>query len=263
MPDNAWQSDTMHAHYGMLSTRYMHDPHAFVGMNLLLLYDREDEARDMVAPDVFVVFGVPDKKRASYNVREEGKAPDFVLEAASKGTYENDLGSKKDKYEGMGVPEYCVVDPKGGMHRPRLQLFRLEGGVYKPVSGRSGPDGSLAVTSETLGLELRLEDDRLRLWDPETQDYLRGHQEEHVGRLKERAGRLKERTGRLKERTGRLKERTGRLKERAGRLKERARYEEERARHLEERDKRIAAEQRVLDLESQLADPKERRPEQR
>ena len=218
MPDNAWQSDTVLEHYGMLSTRYMHDPHAFVGINLLLLYDREDEARDVVAPDVFVVFGVPDKKRASYNVREEGKAPDFVLEVASKGTYENDLGSKKDKYERMGVPEYCVVDPKGDMHHPRLQLFRLEGGVYKRVSGRIDPDGSLAVTSETLGLELRLEDDRLRLWDPETQDYLREHQEEHVGRLQERAGRL------------------------------------------EACDKRIAAEQRVRELETELADLKARGP---
>ena len=221
MPDNAWQSDTVHEHYGMLSTRYMHDSHTFVGINLLLLYDREDEGRDLVAPDVFVVFGVPDEKRDSYNVREEGKAPDFVLEAASQGTYENDLGSKKDKYEGMGVPEYCVVDPKGDMHRPRLQLFRLEGGVYKRVSGRIDPDGSLAVTSETLGLELRLEDDRLRLWDPETQDYLREHQEEHVGRLQERAGRLQERAGRL-----------------------------------QERDKRIAAEQRVRELETELADLK-------
>ena len=225
MPDNAWHSDTMHEHYGMLSTRYMHDRHTFVGINMLLLYDREDEARDMVAPDVFVVFGVPDKKRASYNVRDEGKAPDFVLEAASKGTYENDLGSKKDKYERMGVPEYCVVDQKGDMHRPRLQLFRLEGGVYKRVSGRIDPDGSLAVTNETLGLELRLEDDRLRLWDPETQDYLRGHQEEHVGRLQERAGRLEERTRRLKE-----------------------------------WDKRIAAEQRVRELETELADLKARGP---
>ena len=237
MPDNAWQSDTVHEHYGMLSTRYMHDPHTFVGINLLLLYDREDEARDVVVPDLFVVFGVLDKKRASYNVREEGKAPSFVLEAASEGTYENDLGSKKDKYEGMGVPEYCVVDPKGDMHRPRLQLFRLEEGVYKRVSGRSDPDGSLAVTSETLGLELRFEDDRLRLWDPENQDYLREHQEEHVGRLKERAGRLKERAGRLKERAERLEERTGRL---------------------EERDKRIAAEQRVRELETELADLKAR-----
>ena len=86
------------------------------------------------------------------------------------------------------------------------------------MSGRSGPDGSLAVTSETLGLELRLEDGRLRLWDPEVQEYLLDRNEE------------------------------------------RARYEEERDGRLKERDGRLAAEQRVRDLESQLADIKERRP---
>ncbi len=179
--------------------------------------------------------------------------PDFVLEVASKGTYRKDLGSKKDKYEWMGVREYCVFDPKGGMHRPRLQLFRLEGGVYERVSGRGDPDGPLAVTSETLGLELRLEDDRLRLWDPEAQEYLLEPHEEHAGRLKERARCLKERKGRIKERAKRIKEREGRLKERAKCLKERDG-------RLKERDKRIESEQRVRDLETRLAGLKERRP---
>ena len=164
----------------MLLTRYADDPNTFVGCDLLL-YDKEDEDRDAVAPDVFVVFGVPDKDRDSYEVRKEGKVPDFVLEVASKGTYRKDLGSKKDKYQRMGVREYCVFDPKGGMHWPRLQLFRLEGGGYERVSGRGDPDGSLAVTSETPALELRLEDGRLRLWDPEAQEYLLDHHEEHAG----------------------------------------------------------------------------------
>ena len=252
MPENSLQANTILGQYGALSLHFERHPNTFVGTDLLLYY-RDAKGRVAVAPDLMVIFGVPDKVRRSYKVWEEGKVPDFVLEVASEGTYENDLGSKKDKYERMGVPEYCVVDPKGDMHRPRLQLFRLEGGVYKRVSGRSDPDGSLAVTSETLGLELRLEDDRLRLWDPETQDYLREHQEEHVGRLKERAGRLKERAGRLKERAGRLKERTGRLRERTGRL-------EERAGRLQERDQRIAAEQRVRELETELADLNARRP---
>ena len=225
-----------------------------------LRYQDGADTRALV-PDVFVVFGVPAGGRPSYSIRKEGKVPHFVLEAASRGTYRKDLGSKKNAYEEMGVPEYGVVDPKGGMHRPRLQLFRLEGGVYKPVSGRSGPDGSLAVTSETLGLELRLEDDRLRLWDPEVQEYLVDPHEERARYEEERDGRLKaharyeeaqaryeeERDARLKERDGRLKERDARLKERDGRLKE--------------RDGRLAAEQRMRDLESRLADLKERRPE--
>ena len=153
----------MSGQYGALYTRYMDDPNTFVGINLLLDY-RENKRRKVVAPDVFVVFGVPDKARRSYRVWEEGKVPDFVLEVASKGTYEKDLGSKKGTYERMGVREYCVFDPAGGMHRPRLQLFRHEGGVYKRVNWRGDPDGPLAVMSETLGMELRFEDDRMRSW---------------------------------------------------------------------------------------------------
>ena len=224
MPENSWQADTVHVQRDMLATRYVGGPDTFVCTDMLLSY-KDGQRKEVVVPDLMVVFGVPAKNRDSYEVRKEGKVPDFVLEVASKGTYRKDLGSKKDKYEWMGVREYCVFDPKGGMHQPRLQLFRLEGGVYERVSGRGDPDGSLAVTSETLGLELRLEDDRLRLWDPEAQEYLLEPHEEHAGRLKERARCLKEREGRLKE-----------------------------------RDKRIASEQRVRDLETRLAGLKERRP---
>ena len=189
MPENSSQADTVHEQRDMLATRYVGAPDTFVGTDLLLSY-KDAQRKEVVAPDLMVVFGVPAKIRDSYDVRKEGKVPDFVLEVASKGTYRNDLGSKKDKYEWMGVREYCVFDPKGGMHRPRLQLFRLEGGVYERVSGRGDPDGSLAVTSETLGLELRFEDDRLRLWDPEAHEYLLDHQEEHAGRLDERDKRI-------------------------------------------------------------------------
>ena len=201
MPDNDWQRTVLHGQRAMLSEHYADDPNAYVGIDLLL-YDREDNDREVVAPDVFVVFGVPDRARDSYKVSNEGKVPDFVLEVASKGTYKKDVGSKKDKYERMGVREYCVFDPKGGMHRPRLQLYRLEGGVYKRVSGRVGPDGTLAVRSESLGLELRFEENRLRLWDPAAREYLLEHAEERKGRIaaEQRVRDLESEVADLKER---------------------------------------------------------------
>ena len=39
-------------------------------------------------------------------------------------------------------------------------------GKYRQAVGRGQLDGPLAVTSEVLGLELRFEENRLRLWDP-------------------------------------------------------------------------------------------------
>ena len=210
LADDTWQANTMISKYNMLTVRYRGDPNTFVGMDLLLYYTK-DKPEDVVAPDVFVVFGVPDKDRHNYKVWEEGKAPSFVLEVASQSSVGENLGCKKDIYERIGVREYCVFDPQGGLHWPRLQLFRLEGGVYKQVSMRADPDGPLAVTSETLGLELRFEDDRLRLWDPETQEYLLEYAELRAGRLEERAKRMEERAGRLEERTGRLEERAKRI----------------------------------------------------
>ena len=240
MPDSTWQGYALCRQGDALLSRYERCPNIFIGINLMLRYRDGADTRALV-PDVFVVFGVPAKGRPSYEVWKEGKVPDFVLEVASQGTYGKDLGSKKDTYEELGVPELCVFDPQGGMHRPRLQLFRLEDGVYEPVSGRSGADGSLAVTSETLGLELRLEDDRLRLWDPESREYLLDRNEERARYEAERARYEAER---------------------ARCEAARARCEEERAGRLKERDIRIATEQRVRDLESQLADLKERRPDQ-
>ena len=109
--------------------------------------------------------------------------PAFVLAVDSEGTYKKDLSSKKSAYERMGVREYCVFDPKGDMHWPRLQLFRLEGEICQPANSQGEPDGSLAVMSETLGLQLRFLDDRLRLWNPVNQEYLLEHHEECAGRI--------------------------------------------------------------------------------
>ncbi len=231
MPDNSWQAYTVFGQYGALLTHYEHDPNTFVGTNLLLSY-RDNKRRYLVVPDLMVVFGVPDKGRPSYKVWEEGRVPDFVLEVASEGTYQKDLGIKKDTFERMGVREYCVFDPRGDMHRPRLQLFRLERRVYKRVNWWGDPDGPLAVPSETLALELQFKDDRMRFWDPKAREYLLEPLEERARHLEARA-RCEEARAQYEE--------------------ARAQYEEAHTGRLEERVKRIAAEQRARDLESEFA----------
>ena len=219
MADNSRQANSIHAQYGMLHTRYVNDPNTFVAMALLLYYT-EGEPADVAAPDVFVSRGVPNQHRDWYKVWAEGKAPDFALEVSSEQTAADNLGRNMQTYARIGITEYCVYDPTGGLHFPRLQLFRLSGGasgVYERVKGSEGTNGSLAVPCESLGLELRFEHDRLRLWDLAAQEYLLEYAEEHAGRLQERAGRLQERAG------------------------------------------RIAAEQRVRELEIELADLEKRR----
>ena len=258
MADNTWQAKTMTSKHSMLTVHFEGDPYIFVGIDLLLYYTK-DKPEDVVAPDVFVVFGVPDEDRHSYKVWEEGKVPDFVLEVASKSSADKDLGSKKNTYERMGVKEYCVFDPQGGLHWPRLQLFRLEGGVYEQVSMRGDPDGPLAVTSETLGLELRFEDDRLRLWNPKTREYLLEHSEDHKGRLEERAGRLEERAKRIQaeERADQAQQEANQARQEANQSRQeadQARQETDQARRRAEAEflARRESEAKTAELEDRL-----------
>ena len=53
-------------------------PEPVRGGDLLMYYERWDPTW-RVAPDVFVIFGVPDHHRMSYKLWEEGKMPDFIL----------------------------------------------------------------------------------------------------------------------------------------------------------------------------------------
>ena len=216
----------------MLRRRYKDAPNTFVAMNLAL-YFTAGKPSDMVAPDILVSHGVPDHDRDSYNLWVEGKAPDFALEVSGENSFRHDLGPKMEIYARMGIPEYCVCDPMGGLYAPRLQMFRLAGdepGAYGRVKAREDADGSLAVPSESLGLELRFEDDSLRLWDPAAQEYLLDSIWECNQQRKERAGRLKEHAGRMREHARRVaaEERVAKLKLELADIKERLRKRRQR-----------------------------------
>ena len=148
----------------------------------LLIYYEEGNPRVSVAPDVFVVFGVEDRMRMSYKVWEEGKGPDFVLEVASPGTWREDVGPKREVYARLGVGEYWLYDPLGGLLRPELQGYRLVGGEYERQPLLESLDGKLALHSETLGLDLWVKGGKMRFRDPVTGRDLLSHQEEHAAR---------------------------------------------------------------------------------
>src|SRR5215213_2470579 len=148
-----------------LKDRFQNEPDVFVGANLFLYYRRGDP-RAVVAPDGFVVKGVPkrlagNRRRKKYLLWEEGKAPCFVLETTSESTRHEDLKSKRGLYEQLGVDEYFLFDPLGDYLKPSLQGYRLVRGRYQPI--QPSPDGSL-VSQET-GVTFRPDGYRLRLED--------------------------------------------------------------------------------------------------
>ena len=172
MADNSWQAETMTDLASVLRHRYKKQGDVFVGIDLLVYYEEGNRAARL-APDVMVVLGVPAGRRMSYKIWEEGKPPDFVMEVASPRTSARDAADKLRTYERMGVREYWMYDPMGGLHEPRLQAHALVGDRYVRCMAVDRPEARLAIASEVLGLELRFDGERLRLWDVATKGYLR------------------------------------------------------------------------------------------
>lgn len=154
----------------------------YVSGNLFIYYE-EGNPQAVVAPDVFVVVGAPKHDRPSYMLWREPKAPDVVLEITSRSTRSEDQGAKRGIYAFLGVQEYWQYDPTGDYLVPPLQGFCLTGRNYQRLPETILPDGTFTLHSAVLGLDLRLEHGKLRLYDPATSQYLLTHQEaEHARR---------------------------------------------------------------------------------
>jgi Uma2 family endonuclease len=143
-----------------LDGRYRDVPDVYVAGNLFLYYARGDR-RAVVAPDVFLVRGVPKGKRKSFLLWKEGCGPCFVIEVTSESTRHEDMETKWSRYQRLGVEEYFLHDPLGDYLSPPVQGYRLHGGRYRRMA--SEPDGSLI--SMTTALRLQREGQHLRLID--------------------------------------------------------------------------------------------------
>jgi Uma2 family endonuclease len=183
--------DLIHA----LRRRYRDVPDVYVTGNLFFYYVKGDP-RSVVAPDVFLVYGVAKRKRRTYKLWEEGRVPSLVIELTSDSTKDEDLSKKKLCYESLGVEEYFLHDPFGDYLDPTLQGFRLVNGRYRPIEAE--PDGSLQ--SLTTGLILQVEGPRLRLVDAITGERLLWDDEldEKVDAAERRAAALEEELARLR-----------------------------------------------------------------
>ncbi len=144
-----------------LKAYFRDDPQAYVAGNLMMYYT-EGEPKDCISPDVFVVRGIPKRNRRVYKIWQEGRSPDVVIELTSRSTRDEDLGSKRWIYAELGVREYFIFDPLGDYLTPPLRGYRLVGDEYNRMEG----DGT-RLMSQSLGLELRIVDGWLRLFDPE------------------------------------------------------------------------------------------------
>jgi len=173
------------------------------------------------APDLLAVLDVEPHERDKWVVSAEGKGLDFVLEVHVGGDRKKDAERNVERYARLGIPEYFIYD-RG---RQRLQGWRLPGPstrTYVPIVPQHG-----RYASELLGLELRVEDERLRFWAGSAPLL---EPEELIARLEDLMGGLQQRAD------------------------EEARRAEEEARRAEEAERRLAeAERRLAELELEFA----------
>lgn len=110
------------------------------------------------APDLLAVLDVPVHERDKWVVTAEGKGLDFVLEVHVGGDRRKDAEENVTRYSGLGIPEYFIYDRA----RQKLIGYRLTSPgarSYTPILPQHG-----RYASNELGLELQLEDGRLRFY---------------------------------------------------------------------------------------------------
>ena len=161
----------------------------------LLIYYEEGNPKKRVAPDVFVVFGAPKRKRMMYKLWEEPKAPDFVLEVASQNTWRQDVGPKRALYAELGIREYWLFDPRNEYWDPPLQGLTLRDGAYRPLSARIEA-GRRTLSSAVLGMDLWTNAGTLRFRDVESGEVFRTWSEHRVVHRQEQAAREREQAAR-------------------------------------------------------------------
>jgi len=77
-------------------------------------------------PDLIVVYDCDIAlvdEQGGYAIDRQGKAPDFVLEVASRSTGDVDYTDKRRDYERFGIGEYWRFDPIGCLHPWLLRRY--------------------------------------------------------------------------------------------------------------------------------------------
>jgi Uma2 family endonuclease len=179
-----------------LDNYFRERPDVYVSGNLLIYYVEGNPAR-RVAPDVFVAFGVPKGQRRIYRLWAEGVMPQVVIELTSRQTWRDDLQKKWQLYAELGVQEYFIFDPEYDYLDTPLIGYRLEDGKYVEIEASDS-----RLRSDVLGLELVDTGETLRLFNPQTEQFLPTAKEaaaaqQHLSEVEKELARYRERFGEL------------------------------------------------------------------
>ena len=198
-PDSRVSESTRHAEasnyaFDALRVWFLDRPDTLVANDLVMLFE-EGNPKAALSPDAMVIFGVGNPDRSSYKVWEEGDAvPALALEVLSARTWRKDIRVKPGLYAALGVREFWLFEPFG----PHLAGHRLDKDGYRRI--RPLRDG--ALRSEVLGLDVVVQDGRLRLRNPVGGEILPDHLQSEIMRAEaeQRAERAERRAAELEAR---------------------------------------------------------------
>ena len=121
------------------------------------LYYAQGFSRLRVAPDVMVIFDIPQQPYDNYKIWETGQIPSVIFEMNSASTQAHDQAKKKELYESIGVLEYWLFDPKGEWIPEKLRGYRCQANLPKNDEESLVYEAIADSLSQVLGLRLEVE----------------------------------------------------------------------------------------------------------
>jgi len=190
MGESDWHIDWTIRLRDLLKWRYR-DRQVYVGSDLIIYYQEGEPLRSIV-PDGFVVLGhSPHLRRIFKTWDEDNRVPDVAFEFTSLSSKIKDTVQKPEIYASIGVTEYFIYDCEREYLNPPLQGFRLDGDHYEAIER----DADSAFQCQTLGLKLRIEGDKLAIYDSVTGKQLLTEAEAEAERAEAEAGRAEAEAG--------------------------------------------------------------------
>ncbi|MCY7377116.1 MAG: Uma2 family endonuclease [Pyrinomonadaceae bacterium] len=170
-----------------LKAHFHHQNNVYVS-GRIKFHDEQKKTRRVFSPDVMIVKSVGNHLRQNYNVWQEKQFPQVIFEISSRRTWGEDLVKKWFLYQQFGVKEYYIFDPEYDCLPEPFIAHRLKRGELKQVSIKNN-----RIFSEEIGLEIVDTGEGLRLFNPETKQFMRtlSESENEVARLQTELNKLK------------------------------------------------------------------------
>lgn len=146
--DSDWHRRAMNLLIELIDSHFCDRTDYYCGGDMFIYFsEQQARNRDFKGPDFFFVWDRPRTPlRPWWAIWEEDyRFPNVIIELLSPKTRANDLGHKKDVYEGIfKTPEYFCYDPE----TQELSGWRLIGGSYQMIE----PNARQHLWSDQLSL---------------------------------------------------------------------------------------------------------------